>query len=71
MVNIPRVSVKLLESLRVGDTCVVTEPPSRRGAGSSVTGYASRAGIKVTTAACVIVLLRSAETVRAVLVTRV
>jgi len=69
--KIVRVSAKRLKAMDIGDCCVFSEPDSAKNAGAASQSFASRAGIKITTAACLIVMPSTAEIVKAVVVTRV
>lgn len=68
--RIVRVSSKRLKAMQVGDTCVFSEPDNTKNAGAPSQSFAVRAGVKITTTACLIVLPSTAATVKAVIVTR-
>lgn len=68
--NIERVTTARLRTLQVGESRIFTEPPSCKNAGSSVSGYASRIGIKVTTTACIVAALSTVEAAKGIVVTR-
>ena len=65
-----KVSRKLLSELTIGESRLVIERPSNN-AGASTQSYASRAGIKVTTKSCFVVIPTDDAMIKAVLVTRV
>ena len=66
-----RVSAKRLKAMEVGDCCIFTEPDNTKNVGSPSQSYASRANIKITTTACLIVVPSTAATIKAVIVTRI
>jgi len=68
--NIQRSSSSILRDMKVGETRVLTER-SHKNAGSPTTSYAYRAGVKVTTNKCLIVVPHKEELIAALLVTRV
>lgn len=67
---IPFVTRDRLSKLAIGESVIVTERPSNRNAGASVQSYASRAGIKVETKQCFIVIPSDERMEKAVCVTR-
>ncbi len=69
--KIVRVSAKRLKAMAVGDCCVFSEPDNTKNAGAPSQSFAGRAGVKITTAACLIVVPSTTMTVKAVVVTRV
>lgn len=68
MIN--KVTAARLKEMKVGDSVVFTEPMSRN-IGKATQSYAIRAGVKVTTKLCLVVIPATAETIRAVIVKRV
>jgi hypothetical protein len=69
--NVPRVGQKIIDSLRVGDSVIVTERPSVINKGSAVTCCASRAKIKVNMHVIYIVVPSTGQQFQAMHVTRV
>jgi len=69
--KIVRVSAKRLKAMVVGECCVFSEPDNTKNVGAPSQSFANRAGIKITTAACLIVVPSTTVTVKAVVVTRV
>lgn len=66
-----RVSTKRLAAMAVGETQVFSESEGTKTAGSQTQCYAIRAGVKVATRVCLVVIPTTATTVKALLVTRI
>ena len=69
--RIARASTKRLKAMLVGDSYVFLEPAGTKNAGAPSQSYASRAGVKITTTSCLVVVPSSAAVVKAVIVTRI
>lgn len=68
--KIDRVTAKRLKAMVVGECRVFSEPDNTKNAGAPSQGFASRAGVKITTTACLVVVPSTAVTVKAVIVVR-
>lgn len=69
-IGLTKVSTKQLKSMEIGESRIFIEIGlGTKNAGAQSQAYAHRAGVKIQTKACLIVLPDSAETIKAVIVT--
>ena len=68
--RIKKISSKSLKTMAVGDCCLFTEPETTKNAGASSQAFASRCGIKIRTTGCFVLIPKTTETFKAVIVER-